>query len=380
MNSNKKSINIGILTSPISESGIKPLSNLIDVLIPSSNDIYLITGNVGSTFFERSEIYENVHAHGIDHGPSSNMIVRIAKYAYLQLKMSYLLIKLSRKLDVWIFTVGGDCLILPALAAKILGKKVILVITGSSWQTHSSKGDKLSKAMKILSYVLYGMFDEIIVYSQNIIEEYNLKKYKNKIIIAHKHFIDFEIFNIRKPIAERNNLIGYIGRFSEEKGTLNFVRAIPGVLKVQPDVSFLIGGDGKLRDQIQEYLINNNIEDKVKLLGWIPHDELPEFLNELKLMVLPSYTEGLPNIMLEGMACGTSVLATSVGSIPDFIKDEDTGFIMGSNSPDHIANNISRALYHDDLKNIVCNAEKLVRNDFGYESVVKKYREIFRQI
>lgn len=380
MNSNKRSNNIGILTSPISESGVKPLSNLIDVLIPSSNEIYLVTGNVGYTFFKTSEIYENIQVHGIDHGPSSNMIVRIAKYVYLQLKMSYLLIKLSRKLDMWIFTVGGDCLILPVLTAKLLGKKVILVITGSSWQTHSSKGDKLSIFMEILSGILYGMFDKIVVYSQNIIEEYNLNKYKNKIIVTHKHFIDFEIFNIRKPIAERNNIIGYIGRFSEEKGTLNFVRAIPDVLKVQPDVSFLIGGDGKLRNQIEEYLINNNIEDKVELLGWIPHDELPEFLNKLKLIVLPSYTEGLPNIMLEAMACGTPVLATSVGSIPDLIKDGDTGFIMESNLPDHIANNISRVLHHDDLKNIVHSAEKLVRNDFGFETVVKKYSEIFRQI
>ena len=113
--SGKNKVNIGILTSPISEAGVLPLLNLIDVLIPSSNEICLITGNDGYAFFKKSKIYEKIETYGIDHEVSSNLINRIVRYVYLQLKMSYVLAKLSRKVDIWIFTVGGDCLILPAL-------------------------------------------------------------------------------------------------------------------------------------------------------------------------------------------------------------------------------------------------------------------------
>ena len=74
-----------------------------------------------------------------------------------------------------------------------------------------------------------------------------------------------------------------------------------------------------MKDNIEAYLVKNNLSDTVKLTGWIPHGELPKYLNELKLLVVPSYTEGLPNIVLEAMACGTPILETSVGGIPDFI-------------------------------------------------------------
>ena len=145
------------------------------------------------------------------------------------------------------------------------------------------------------------------------------------------------------------------------------------ILKERGDLEFLIGGNGPLFDEIKNKLKTNGAYDKVKLTGWIPHDDLPDCLNELKLVVLPSYTEGLPNIMLEAMACGTPVLATPVGAIPDVIKDEETGFIMEDNSPECIAENIKRALNHQDLDKIVKNARELVEKEYTYEAAVERY-------
>ena len=123
-----------------------------------------------------------------------------------------------------------------------------------------------------------------------------------------------------------------------------------------------------------------NLNNKVELTRWIPHDELPDYLNELKLLILPSYTEGLPNIMLEAMACGTPVLATPVGAIPDVIKDEKTGFIMEDNSPECIAENVIRALNGPNLNEIVKNARVLVERDFTYEAAVERYRKILKEL
>ena len=123
-----------------------------------------------------------------------------------------------------------------------------------------------------------------------------------------------------------------------------------------------------------------NLNNKVELTRWIPHDELPDYLNELKLLILPSYTEGLPNIMLEAMACGTPVLATPVGAIPDVITDGETGFILENNSPECIAENVMRALNHHDLEKIVKNARELVEKEFTYEAAVKRYRAILKEL
>ena len=129
-----------------------------------------------------------------------------------------------------------------------------------------------------------------------------------------------------------------------------------------------------MRPQVEECA--NKLDGKVKFVGWISHDELPRYLNELKLLVLPSYTEGLPNIMLEAMACGTPVLATLVGAIPDIIKDGETGFIMENNSPECIAQNIIRALNHPNLERIAQNARALVEREFTFEKAVERYEKI----
>ena len=142
----------------------------------------------------------------------------------------------------------------------------------------------------------------------------------------------------------------------------------------------MIGRDGLLRNEIERDLNERNLNGKVKLAGWISHDNLPRYLNELKLIVLPSYTEGLPNIMLEAMACGTPVLATPVGAIPNFIKDGETGFIMENNSPECIAKNVIRALNHPNLEQISKKAHDMVEKEFTYEKAVNRYREIFNKL
>ena len=140
------------------------------------------------------------------------------------------------------------------------------------------------------------------------------------------------------------------------------------------------GGDGELRDKINEYLITNKLKKRVKLTGWISRNELPNYFNKLKIVVLPSYTEGLPNIMLEAMACGTPVLATPVGTIPNFIKDDETGFLMKNNSPKCIAENIIRVLECPNLKEIVENARNIVEKEFIYKTAVKRYKKIIDDI
>ena len=80
------------------------------------------------------------------------------------------------------------------------------------------------------------------------------------------------------------------------------------------------------------------------------------------------------------MGCGTPVLATSVGGVPDLIKDGETGFIMKDNSPECIAENVIRALEHPNLDEIVKNARALVEREFTYEAAVERYRKILENI
>jgi len=112
----------------------------------------------------------------------------------------------------------------------------------------------------------------------------------------------------------------------------------------------------------------------------VPLTTIPDYLNELSLLVLPSESEGLPGVILEAMACGTPVLATPVGAIPDIVKDAETGFILEDSSPECIAGNVMRALKHPDLIRITRNARKLIKQNYTYKTMVNNYEQILSKL
>ncbi len=372
--------NIGILTFPTSNSGNIPLSNLVDIVCFISKNTSLITGNDGYTFFKKDSRLNAYEINCMHRKNAQNVLKWILKYITTQIKMSYRISRLSQKADIWIFFIGGDYLLLPMLTAKLLHKKVILVFAGSITESLKSEKSKLYDIISPISKINCALSDRIVLYSPILIEQWNLKAHSNKISIAPKHFLDFNTFKLTKNLAIRDNLIGYVGRFSNEKGIINFVESISHILKRRPDVHFLLIGDGVLKNEIELYVQKNNLSEKVETKKWVQHDELPFYLNELKLVVIPSYTEGLPNLMLEAMACGTPIVATSVGSIPDFIKDAESGFIMENNSPDCIAKNVINALEQADLEKVSEKARIVIEQNFTFEKAVERYENIINNI
>ena len=360
-----KKMRICVIYNYVSKASQKPTSNLIDILKSFSNPIYIIRK-------------ESISSH--TDSPNKTFIAIALSYIYRQLECSWKVMRIARNVDIYVFFMGGSTSFLPMLIIKLLRKEVVLSTTGSAVKTSIGAKDSpfITLLIRISENVSYSLSDAIVLYSENLIKESNLEKHRNKIYIAHEHFIDFDKFKTKKKLGERENLVAYIGRLSGEKGILNFAKAIPKILR-EKKIKILIGGDGQLRDEIEKYISKENLNYNVKLTGWINHDKLPDYLNELNLVVLPSYTEGLPNLMLEAMACGTPVLVTPVGAIPDVITDGETGFIMENNSPECIAKNVLRALEYPNLDEIVKNAKKLVERAFTYGAAVEGYRKILER-
>jgi glycosyltransferase involved in cell wall biosynthesis len=224
------------------------------------------------------------------------------------------------------------------------------------------------------------LIDKFIIYSPSLITKWNLKKYRHKILIAHRHFLDFDMFAVTTPLSDRPLLIGYIGRLSEEKGVQHFIQTLPAIFYDQPDLRVLIGGDGQLKESVEKFLQEERLTARVDFPGWISHENLSKYLNQLRLLVIPSYTEGLPNIMLEAMACGTPVLATPVGAIPDVIKDCKTGFIMENNSPECIAENVIRVLTSPDMEQVAEKGRRFVEENFTFERVIARWKEVLEKV
>jgi glycosyltransferase involved in cell wall biosynthesis len=300
-----RGVTVGVLTFPIERSGIRPLSNLIGIISGLTGErIALVTGNAGRAF----ENDERIRFSGVDHAAGGNVISRILQNVVTQARVTRRIME-PDGIDTWIFFFGGEVLVLPMAAARLLGKKVIMALPGHTATMMAPAGDCLILPARILTGITCRLCDRIVLYSPALVDHWGLERYREKIAIAHEHLLDFEVFGVELPLNKRPVTVGYIGRLAEEKGVWNFIRALPWIIAGRRDIHVFIGGDGPLLQELQEYVKNSGLAERVTFVGWIPHEDLPRRLNGLRLLVLPSYTEGLPNIMLEAMACGTPTLS-----------------------------------------------------------------------
>lgn len=372
--------------SPKPDTHVHTLS-LLKMLEPLAEKIYLITGN----FPEEAISDKKFHIINVDSkGYYRKKVLELARPdAIIQLiltdmKFSYRLLKVSRNVDAVIFFVAMT-FPLTMLLAKLLRKKVIFIVTGSARRSAEKVPMRdlfgigefiVPRIVGAIERMNYFLSDKIVVELEGTIQWLGIEKYKRKVSVG-RFLIDTDLFKIERPYEARENVVGYIGSFIHSKGVMNLSKAIPLILESRQDVRFIIGGGGHLFHKIEREIKKNGLADKVTLLGWIPHEDVQHYLNQIKLLVMPSYTEGgVQAVALEAMACGTPVLTTPVGGIAELIKDEKNGFILEEDSPQWIAKRVLQALEHPKLDEIRENSYNLVIKEYSYEAVVKRYREI----
>lgn len=369
-NYSKEKEPLGLVTSTVEKAGLNPLFNLYRILNEITQVNLIITKDIKIHNMEFDSFQE------INHYGGGNTVLRIINIFSTQIKICLAIGKL-KDVETLIFFMGAETLILPMIYSKIRRKKVILAL-GASQRMMSNLNKDFFRFFSFICDINFYLADKIVVYSQTLIEEWELEKYRDKISIASHHNLDPDKFSMTKEIKKRENIIGYVGRLSPEKGVFKLIEAIPLILKEKEDIKFTIIGDGKLMPKIEEFRAGNNIGDNLDLEGWVIHDKLGRYLNEFKVLVLPSYTEGLPGIMLEAMACGTPVLITKVGSVPDIIEDQVNGFLLEDNSPNSIKEGIIEAVSYPDLNRISEKGMQTTKR-FTLEEAILKYKKIIYQ-
>lgn len=369
---------ICLVSFTIKDAFFTPLTNLLKIMQSLSDSLYCLIGIYNSTAISELDLEKNP-VMVLYHKPENFLFLRIFRYISIHIKITFLLLKVHKNFDMYVFF-KEDQSFLSMLVLKLFKKKIIWVLPSQISLIFDNNSFFFHRLFSYIRNLCFGLSDKIVVYSPALIADWKLLKFKNKINIAHEQFINTDKFNISIPFSHRKKSVAYIGRLSEEKGILNFISAIPNVLKIDNEIIFRIAGNGELSTNIEQFLCKNRLQKKVELSGWISHDDLPEYINEIKLLVIPSFTEGLPNIMLEAMACGTIVLANPVGAIPDYIKDCETGFILENNSFECIAQNIVRIFNYNALESIITNAHCLVEEEFSFKKAVDGYSNILSSI
>ena len=366
-----------IISNPFpttSKVGQVLLGKLINIMKPHCEELTLLAGNQPKNWDYKYAIKSITFPYV---QKSKYILLRGLKYLSMQLKVSKLLFQTrNQHYNVAFFFVAG-LQIFPLILARILGITSVMFAVASPAKSYRAKFGKKGILIEwfanLLEWVCHVMANYIAVESMSVIEHMNINAKKDKIVEL-SLYVDINKFSKKKLINDRRFDIGYIGRFAYEKRVLELLQAIKGLKGDGYKFKVLIGGSGPLLLNVVDTIEEINSNKYIFFQGWISPKKMPDILNNIKILVLPSDTEGLPNIVIEAMACGTIALATKVGGIPDVVIPQKTGFLLEGNSPHEIANGLVYVLNHESLERISTDSSRYIREKLNYKSVSRKMK------
>ncbi len=113
-----------------------------------------------------------------------------------------------------------------------------------------------------------------------------------------------------------------LGRLGKRKGAYDLVDAVAIAKEKNPSIKVYMAGDGEV-EQVRALVSEKHLEDHITIIGWVDLAGKLELLGKVSTVVLPSYNEGLPMSILEGMAAGKAIISTTVGAIPEVVSREN---------------------------------------------------------
>jgi glycosyltransferase involved in cell wall biosynthesis len=143
------------------------------------------------------------------------------------------------------------------------------------------------------------------------------------------------------------NIVLYVGRIVKHKGLVYLVEAIKRLESDRTSVLCHVAGDGDFRPDLAELIAAHDLRTKMILHGALPHADLPLWMNAADVLALPSLREGWPTVLFEAFACGTPVVATRVGGVPEAVCSPDFGLLVEPGDSVGLAAALDEALHRN---------------------------------
>ena len=174
-------------------------------------------------------------------------------------------------------------------------------------------------------------------------------------------------------------IVASAGRLSPEKNYGAMVQAAAEVVTHNQQAYFVIFGEGFLRLELEQAIAAAGLTGRFLLPGF--RTDLQAVLHEIDIFMLPSFTEGLPNVVLEAFAVGKPVVATRVGGTPEVVQDGVSGFLTAPDQANLMAQHLLQLLNNPSLRQTMGNAgHKHVREHFSFESQTEEYEALYRRV
>lgn len=170
---------------------------------------------------------------------------------------------------------------------------------------------------------------------------------------------------VRTPITAAPRLV-CVGRLCEAKGQLLLVEAAARLAAKGIALELVLAGDGPLRGALEKLTELHGLTSRVRITGWISSEQVREEILAARALVLPSFAEGLPVVIMEAMALRRPVLSTYVAGIPELVLPGEHGWLFPAGSVEELAEAMRECL--------TCSPEELQRiGDAGHARVVARH-------
>lgn len=262
-----------------------------------------------------------------------------------------------------------------SIASKIAGRKLIVTF-------HYSNTEEFVKKYRLFFNFVLKNVDTMILVSnkQKEIISKTFPQYSNKLVVIPNGY-DSAFFFPRNTdecramlgVPMNKKVIFNISNLIDIKGHKYLIEAIGNIAKTRSDIYCIIAGKGYLLETLEQQIKNSKLEDYIKLVGWIPDNEIPIYINTSDFFVLPSLGEGNPIVMFEAIGCGKPFIGTKVGGVPEIIASEDYGLLCEHASSEALEKTIMSALN----KNWDTFKIKEYAESFTWKNIAKTTKSIY---
>lgn len=195
-----------------------------------------------------------------------------------------------------------------------------------------------------------------------------------------------EATKLKRELQEVNSeiLIGYVGRIVEEKGLKTLLYA----LKIIENLHWrlIMIGSGSYESHFDDLTQQLQLTKRINRLGYIPHSKTPTYLSAFDVLVLPSETQGnwkeqFGRVIIEAIACGTPVIGSDSGEIPNLIRATKGGLIFPERQPEALAEKLKQLILDDSRRSLLIEqGQKIVLDNYTSASLAKNFAQVLEKI
>lgn len=263
------------------------------------------------------------------------------------------------------------------IAAAALGKALNKKLTITARGTDINLIPKYALPRKMIVWAA-GCADGIITVCEALKDELvNMGVDETKIKVL-RNGVDLEVFHpmdrqeMRKKLNIKRPTLLSAGYLVERKGHHIAIQA----MKELPEYELLIAGDGEMSNRLMDLANKIGVRDRIRFLGALSQKELVEVYSAVDALVLASDREGMANVLLESMACGTPVVATNIWGTPEVVKEPQAGVLMEARTAEAIVAAVNRLA----KSNYSRQDTRKYAEKFSWDDTVTSIHHLFQRI